>query len=51
MLVHYVHDLKMKEREIGCYLMRKVEFESVGDFIYNKTKGIGLDWSKCVGQC
>ena len=51
MLVHYVHDLKMKERTIGCYHMRKVDFESFADFIYNKIKGISLDWSKCVGQC
>ncbi|XP_065573744.1 zinc finger MYM-type protein 1-like [Artemia franciscana] len=50
-LVRYVHDLKIKERAIGCYHMRKVDAESLADFIYNEIKGIGLDWSKCVGQC
>ena len=47
----YVHDLKIKETAIGCYHMCKVDAESFANFIYNKIKGISLDWSKCVGQC
>ncbi|XP_065581730.1 zinc finger MYM-type protein 1-like [Artemia franciscana] len=50
-LVRYVHDLKIKERAIGCYHMPKVDAESLADFIYNEIKGTGLNWSKCVGQC
>ena len=49
--MRYVHDLKIKERAIGCYHMRKFDTESLADFIYNKIKGIGLDWSKCIEKC
>ena len=32
-LVCYVHDMKIKERAIGCYHMRKVDAESLADFL------------------
>ena len=36
--MRYVHDLKIKDRAVGCYHMRKVNAESLADFIYNKKR-------------